>query len=126
MKHYHYLDHNLGKNPKACYRFPPPLAIPSTFSNIVFIFFNITFAQLDQIDRHKFAIFTKHPLRRRKPKSSTVFFSAQMNIQVFGSDSVLDLMLNNAKGEQWKFLRVFMSPAFSTGKLKLVCWFFIL
>ena len=50
-------------------------------------------------------------------------FSAQMSIQVFGSDSVLDLMLNNAQGEQWKVLRVIMSPAFSTGKLKLVCCF---
>ena len=53
-------------------------------------------------------------------------FSAQMNIQVFGSDSVLDLMLNNAQGQQWKVLRVIMSPAFSTGKLKLVCLFFII
>ena len=47
--------------------------------------------------------------------------SLHFNFQIFKSDELLNSMLSNTEGEQWRVLRTVISPTFSTGKLKLVC-----
>ena len=59
------------------------------------------------------------PENDRNHLSGSDVLSDHFCFQIFAEDKIENLMLNNARGEQWKLLRNVISPVFSTAKLKV-------